>query len=944
MKADEPGRRQFRFGLASKLILLVMTATLIVGIAVGAMVLIKSRDALRERIIAGNLNAADIAAQFAAQYVSQARANALELATRPLIVRAAANRSFAEVRPELVRFLRLNPRFDAVSIFDTEGIARVSGVANPLHIGKSSADRDWFQQAKTTGKPYLGVPVLSRATGRPNAPYGVPIFDGQGNLQGVLVAGISLAALSDAIATTQVHTQAHTALIDFRQGGIILAHIDQRRIMTALAERNETVRRLLGAERGALETIDSAGERVLKVFEPVPGSPWGILITEPHQSAFAALDALTRKVLLLGSLAILLMALTGGWLAQRVTRPLLALRDAARALAAGDLTCRVKISRRDEIGELAQVFDGMAEALQAEQTTLRRRAENFFHLSPDLLCLVGFDGYFKMLNPAWERTLGFTVDELQARPFLDLVHPDDRQATIEATARLNAGQDLVAFENRYLCKDGSCRWLRWNAVSSVDEQLIYAVAHDVTERRRAEEALCESEKKYRLIADNAHDWIYLRAPDGAVLYTSPSSERVTGYSPDDFTGNPRLLQEILHPDYRDIGDCHFEGILGEKEFHNMEFGIITKAGETRWISHSCAPVYTAEGEYIGRQGTNRDITLRKQAVDRVSLARQVLSLLNNPESETDAIHAILLLVKESQGLEAVGIRLGAGDDFPYFHTAGFPDHFVEAERYLCVYDGEGNILRDGQGNPVLSCMCGNIICRRTDAALPFFTGNGSFWTNSTTDLLASTTEEDRQGHTRNRCNAEGYESVAMIPLRSGDEIIGLLQLNDRRRNRFTLEMIHFFEGLGSSIGIALSRQQQTTQLIRSSREKALFLKEIHHRVKNNLQIITSLLRLSAKYSGDGRVEEIFRESQDRIRAMAAVHSMLYKSENLAEINFGEYVREMARQLFRSYNANPEAISLLINAEDVKLPLDTAIPCGLIINELVTNALKHALPE
>ncbi len=112
-----------------------------------------------------------------------------------------------------------------------------------------------------------------------------------------------------------------------------------------------------------------------------------------------------------------------------------------------------------------------------------------------------------------------------------------------------------------------------------------------------------------------------------------------------------------------------------------------------------------------------------------------------------------------------------------------------------------------RGTPVLECMCGNTLCGRTDAALPFFTAGGSFWTNSTTDLLASTTDEDRQARTRNRCNGEGYESVALIPLRSGDEIIGLLQLNDRRRNQFTLEMIHFFEGMGASVGIALSRKQ-----------------------------------------------------------------------------------------------------------------------------------------
>jgi two-component sensor histidine kinase len=185
--------------------------------------------------------------------------------------------------------------------------------------------------------------------------------------------------------------------------------------------------------------------------------------------------------------------------------------------------------------------------------------------------------------------------------------------------------------------------------------------------------------------------------------------------------------------------------------------------------------------------------------------------------------------------------------------------------------------------------------------------------------------------------------VALIPLRAGDEIMGLLQINDRRRNRFSLELIHFFEVLGSSIGIALSRKQQMAALVRANEEKEVLLKEIHHRVKNNLQIISSLLRLKGKHSGGEMGEEILRESQDRIRAMAAVHSLLYKSKNFAEINFGDYIREMAGQLFRSYNTSPETISLLIRAEDIKLSLDTAIPCGLMINELVTNALKYAFP-
>jgi GAF domain-containing protein len=186
-----------------------------------------------------------------------------------------------------------------------------------------------------------------------------------------------------------------------------------------------------------------------------------------------------------------------------------------------------------------------------------------------------------------------------------------------------------------------------------------------------------------------------------------------------------------------------------------------------------------------------------------NLTPQLLNLVNKTDNKTDFIKEILYFIKVVTGFEAVGIRLREGQDFPYFETIGFSKDFVKAERYLCARDQAGELIRDSEGNPYLECMCGNILSGRTNPSLPFFTEGGSFWTNSTTELLASTTKEDRQGRTRNRCNSEGYESVALIPLRYGKNIIGLLQLNDSRKDIFTSNLIRFFEGVGSSIGIAL---------------------------------------------------------------------------------------------------------------------------------------------
>lgn len=123
----------------------------------------------------------------------------------------------------------------------------------------------------------------------------------------------------------------------------------------------------------------------------------------------------------------------------------------------------------------------------ATTTTLRELEERFFDLSIDLLCFLNFNGYFSRLNPAWETTLGFTRAELMSKPFIEFVHPDDRERTLNQNRQVRSGGQARFFENRYLCKDGSYRWFVWNASPDTSRKLIYSVARDITERKQAEE-------------------------------------------------------------------------------------------------------------------------------------------------------------------------------------------------------------------------------------------------------------------------------------------------------------------------------------------------------------------------------------------------------------------------------------------------------------------------
>ncbi len=147
------------------------------------------------------------------------------------------------------------------------------------------------------------------------------------------------------------------------------------------------------------------------------------------------------------------------------------------------------------------------------------------------------------------------------------------------------------------------------------------------------------------------------------------------------------------------------------------------------------------------------------------------------------------------------------------------------------------------------------------------------------------------------------------------------------------------------IAIDITDRKQAQEKIKTSLlEKETMLKEIHHRVKNNLQVISSLLSLQSGYVHDENYRKIFQESQDRVKVMANIHTMLYQSADLARVDFGGFIRDLAGRLQQSYGSAASPVEIHANVSDVSLPIETSIPCGLILNELVSNALKHAFPE
>jgi PAS domain S-box-containing protein len=319
-------------------------------------------------------------------------------------------------------------------------------------------------------------------------------------------------------------------------------------------------------------------------------------------------------------------------------------------------------------------------------------------------------------------------------------------------------------------------------------------------RRLAEERLARSEKLYQALFEQAGDGIFLLDDHAGIISVNESFALMHGYTVEEIL---RLGLEGLDVDGLARVDDQLRRIRAGESL-TFEVRHRHRDGHTFPLEVT-ANLVSLDGQPL-IVAMHRDISERKRAETLEGLAREVLSCLNRSESNQDTIREILRLIQQAVGTQAVGIRLRVGDDFPYCYQSGFSEDFVATENSLAARDAAGGFCRDETGAIPLECACGLVISGRTDPGHPRCTERGSFWTNDSFELADLPRAEDPRLNPRNRCLREGFKSIALIPLRVDDEIVGLLQLNDRRPHQFTPELIRFYEGLGASIGIALSRR------------------------------------------------------------------------------------------------------------------------------------------
>lgn len=378
--------------------------------------------------------------------------------------------------------------------------------------------------------------------------------------------------------------------------------------------------------------------------------------------------------------------------------------------------------------------------------------EHFFNASLDLLCIADTDGYFRRLNPEWEKSLGYPVADLEGRSFLDFVHPDDMESTLAAVAELAAQKKVLNFTNRYRAKDGSYRWIEWRAFPA--GKLIYAAAHDITQHVRMENDLRESEEKFRFLAEKMADIVWTLDLNLKTTYVSPSIEKVLGFSPEE--RKRQEVGEIMTPDslarvmelFSNELEREKENGIDPERLIIIEVEYYHKNGSTLWMENTVKPLHDITGALTGVYGLSRDITER----------------------------------------------------------------------------------------------------RRAEATL-----------------------------------------------------------------KAALE------------------------------EKSALLRELQHRVKNSLTMIASLVNLETERADDPAVQHVLGDLRGRINTLSNLYSMIFSGGDTREIRLDRYLQEIARSLMDAYARELNRIELRLSMDEITIDAKKASSFGLILNELVTNALKYAFP-
>jgi PAS domain S-box-containing protein len=404
-------------------------------------------------------------------------------------------------------------------------------------------------------------------------------------------------------------------------------------------------------------------------------------------------------------------------------------------------------------------------------------------------------------NPAACAFYGFSREELTARKITDINTLSPEQ--VFAEMRLAKKDKRRQFHFRHRLARGEVRDVEVfsGPLRLQGQDLLYSIVHDITARRLAEEALQRQQEELQIILDSVPALIFYKDKENRFIRTNRALEVALGLPKEELDG--KSLFDLFPSQAEDYYKDDLEVINSSSPKRNIVETLETTAG-VRWFRTDKIPYRDNQGNIIGVIGFSIDITERKWAEESLQASHRFLEIANRHQRMAPLLEAFVTEIKNLTGCEAVGIRILQGNGgIPYDAYTGFSQEFYNLENPLCIW--------------VDQCMCINIIKGEADPKFSYYTPGGSFHINRLDEFFCKLSSEE-QKTLRGNCQKFGYESMALVPIRLGDQVLGLIHAADSRKDLMPMAMVDLLEKVGLQMGMAIQRAKAEEALQRAHDE------------------------------------------------------------------------------------------------------------------------------
>jgi len=902
--------------IRNKLIIILIIFSFIPFLSLGLIEINKDRKILEEQIGNNSLELSRLLMRHIDEYLYSKYINVQGWTKNKCLNGITSGDEYGNISLFLVGLSNIHNEYYYINCLNTNGQVVAS---NNIDLkGRDMSTDAGFKEALNGNRTMQDV-TFSEVAGGYMVTMSVPVMDipKQSEIIGVLTVALKWDKVHEMITSIRVggkeQTEANHIML-LNKDGMAISCFDKKEMFTdnLIEAGMKSAKYAQEHKEGYLTETSEHGLSSFatytysREYKDLPHLGWNLILEQDPKIAFAV-AGLSKKTLIITLLGTsVLLIIISVIFANRISKPILTIVSATRAIGKGDLNTKVPVKSNDEISLLSTSFNEMVKVLRESQRMLSLVMDNI----PQSIFWKDRKSVYLGCNKNFAEDAGVESPEnIVEKTDYDLAWKKEEADFFRTCDErvMSSGKAEYHIIEPQLQADGKEAWLDTNKVPLCDSEGnvigILGTYEDITERK-------EAEVQNRTVLRTALDGFWVVDIQGRILEVNDAYCNLTGY------GREELLKMSI-PDVE---------VLERHEDTEKHIQQIIKTGGDRFESkHRCKDGRIVDIDvsvnYLKTKGGRlfvfiRDITERKKAEELRNLHTNMLEL--NAEIGTASTRKNTMRLMLQEFTETLVKRLDVA--FARIWTLNKQEKVLELQASAGIYthiDGGHSRV------PVGSFKVGLI----AQECKPHMTN----------DII-----NDKRISNPEWAKREGMVAFAGHPLIVEGHVVGVMAMFAHKP--LNSVVINSLAMVTDRIATAIVRKQSEEQTKASLREKEILLGEVYHRTKNNMNVICVLLRMQSEGIKDGKILTIFKDIDSKIKSMSLVHSKLYQAKDLSSINLKDYIADLVSNLFRTYLLTPDKISLKFIADDVPLSIDYAIPCGLAINEIITNSLKYAFPD